>query len=462
MKYPLFILILTGLVISFQACKKDTIFSKDHLDFSTDTVLFDTIFTTVGSTTKRFKIYNNNNAKILVEEIELMGGTDSPFRINVDGVSGVYHEDVVVPKNDSLFIFVEVTLEVNNVTNPLIISDSIRFQTNGLDQYIMLDVWGQDAYFHVNEIVSGTWANDKPHVIYGLAAVGYPGIDSNLNLTIPQGTDIYCHKNSFLYVYKSSLFIQGVLNNEVTFQGDRLESFYDDVSGQWGGVILASANPSQLDYVSIKNSAYGLQCDKNNGPGITLTVNNTIVDNTDFFSFFVGHDASVLAENCLFGRSGLMSTILFGGGSSQFVNCHFVNYWTGTRGGPAFAIKNYWVEDEVLYTADASCTIYNSVFYGSAEDEFVIDSLFTSPAVFDMEVSNCLIKRGSGTYDYSYLQNIIWNLDPLFEAPLENNYKFLPGSPLDNSGSPSLFSTYDIDGILRNISNPDIGCYEKP
>ncbi|MBL7897913.1 MAG: hypothetical protein JNJ99_05210, partial [Crocinitomicaceae bacterium] len=74
MKYPLFILILTGLVLSFQACKKDTIFSKDHLDFSTDTVLFDTIFTTVGSTTKRFKIYNNNNTKILVEEIELMGG----------------------------------------------------------------------------------------------------------------------------------------------------------------------------------------------------------------------------------------------------------------------------------------------------------------------------------------------------------------------------------------------------
>ena len=94
--------------------------------------------------------------------------------------------------------------------------------TNGLNQYVHLDVWGQDAYFHANTVVSGTWLNDKPHVIYGIAAVGYPGIDSNLNLTIPQGTDVFCHKNSTLLVYKSSLDIQGQLNDEVTFQGDRL------------------------------------------------------------------------------------------------------------------------------------------------------------------------------------------------------------------------------------------------
>lgn len=460
MKYPLFILILTGLVLSFQACKKDTIFSKDHLDFSTDTVLFDTIFTTVGSTTKRFKIYNNNNTKILVEEIELMGGANSPFRINVDGVSGVFHEDVVVPKNDSLFIFVEVTLEVNNVTNPLIISDSIRFQTNGVDQYVMLDVWGQDAYFHVNEIVSGTWANDKPHVIYGLAAVGYPGIDSNLNLTIPAGTEIYGHKNSFLYVYKSALNINGTYQNEVKFQGDRLESFYDDKSGQWGGVILNSANLCQIDYAIIKNSAYGLQCDETNTIGTTLVVKNTIVDNTDFFSFFVGHGAKILAENCLFGRSGLMSALLFGGGDAEFVNCNFVNYWQGARGGPAFGIKNYWVEDDVLYSADANCEIYNSVFYGTAEDEFVIDSLVDNPAIFNMFVSNSLIKRGSSIYDYPYLQNIIWNSDPLFSSAVEGDFTFLVGSPLSNGGSNINFSAFDIKGVVRNAISPDIGIYE--
>lgn len=231
-KLLLFVPVLTVLLF-FQGCKKDTVFTKDHLDFSTDSVLFDTVFTTVGSTTKRFKLYNNNNAPIRIDEIELMGGANSPFRINIDGVSGTYHEDIVVPDDDSLFVFVEVTLQVNNATNPLVISDSIRFLTNGLNQYVHLDVWGQDAYFHANEIVAGTWPNDKPHVIYGLAAVGYPGIDSNLTLNIPQGTDVYCHKNSRLLVYKSALNIQGVLDNEVTFQGDRLESFYDDKSGQW-------------------------------------------------------------------------------------------------------------------------------------------------------------------------------------------------------------------------------------
>ena len=233
------------LLLSF-SCNKNKNFTVNHLDFDQDTVLFDTVFTTVGSTTQTFKIYNNNPGKINIDEIELMGGESSPFRINVDGISADYLEDVEIRGRDSLFSFVEVTLEVNNTTNPLIIEDSVRFLTNGLNQYMHLAVWGQDAYFHNNEIVSGTWMNDKPHVLYGIVAVGFPGLDSNLNLTIPAGTDIYAHKDSRLLVYKSSIDIQGELNNEVTFRGDRLESYYDDIAGQWYGVHLIEAQTSYI------------------------------------------------------------------------------------------------------------------------------------------------------------------------------------------------------------------------
>ena len=246
-------IVLISFVIAFSliaiSCKKDKGFTKNHLDFSEDTLLFDTVFTTVGSVTKRFKVYNNNASPILIDEIELMGGEDSPFRINFDGVPGTYHQDIEIDAKDSLFGFVEVTLKVNNASNPMVISDSIRFLTNGLNQYLKLDVWGQDAYFHSNELVADEielWNNDKPHVLYGIVAVGYPGLDSNLTLTIPAGTDIYAHKNARLLVYKSSIDINGSLGNEVTFQGDRLESFYDYVAGKWWGIHMIQSQKSSI------------------------------------------------------------------------------------------------------------------------------------------------------------------------------------------------------------------------
>jgi hypothetical protein len=182
---------------TLSSCNKNVLLSKGNLTFSTDTLVFDTVFTTVGSTTKSIKIYNPDQRSLQIEEIELMGAEQSVYRINLDGVAGHLHTDLLIEAQDSLFIFVEVTLQVNNATNPLIIEDSIRFRTNGKDQYVKLAAWGQDAYFHYSNFQAqifdfneGIWPNDKPHVIYGAAIV-----DSAKNLTIPAGTKIHLHKN---------------------------------------------------------------------------------------------------------------------------------------------------------------------------------------------------------------------------------------------------------------------------
>jgi len=144
-----------------------------------------------------------------------MGGEDSKYRFNLDGVSGISFDDIRIEGNDSLFGFVEVTLDPNSQSLPLVIEDSIQFVTNGKEQYVILAAWGQDAYFHFNDINEGIWANDKPHVIYGFAMV-----DSATNLTIQEGTNIHLHKNSLLYIRKGSLTINGSINNKVTFQGE--------------------------------------------------------------------------------------------------------------------------------------------------------------------------------------------------------------------------------------------------
>jgi hypothetical protein len=254
---------------TMQSCNKSVLLSKKNLSFSADTVVFDTVFTTIGSTTQQFKIYNNDKRTIHIDEIELMGGTDSPFRMNIDGIQGTMVNDIDIESQDSLFAFVEVTLGINGQNLPLIIEDSIRFRTNGVDQYVKLAVWGQDAYFHYKDLNEGTWPNDKPHVIYGYAAV-----DSAKTLNIQAGTDIYLHKNAILYVYKSTLNINGTLGNEVTLQGDRLEAIYDDVAGQYYGIYFQEARPSTIDYAIIKNGTSGVHLfseDPGNS-GYTLTI----------------------------------------------------------------------------------------------------------------------------------------------------------------------------------------------
>ncbi len=462
MKYLVFF--LGGLLVLFaNSCKKPLVYSKGNLAFSNDTVLFDTVFTTVGSTTKRLKIYNQSNLTLKIDEIELMGGEDSQFSINLDGLSGVSFSDIDLPKNDSLFMFVEVTLSVNNGTLPIIIEDSIRFKTNGINQYAQLVVWGQDAYFHVNEIVSDNqpWLTDKPHVIYGLAAVGFPEVDSNLTLTIDPGTQIYVHKNSYLFVYKSALNINGTLGNEVLFRHDRLESFYDNEPGQWGGIILSQSNTSSINYAVIKNAAIGIRVDTtiNNS---TLELDNTIIDNSQFYNLFLNSGARAKIENCVFGKAGSISTYLFAGGEASFKHCNFVNFWTGSRGGPALAIKNYFEVNDITYVRPVTNTLFeNCVMYGNAENELVVDTLIESTTTFNANFRNCLMLREADMlYTSPNFIDIIWNQNPLFTSASEGDYTITTDSPLNNAGTNNGVML-DILENSRNLSAPDIGAYEN-
>ena len=462
------IIFISLLFLSFAgivSCKKDKNFTKDHLDFSADTVLFDTVFTTIGSTTKRFKVYNRNFGRIKIDEIELMGGEGSPFRINFDGVPGIYHSNIEIEGRDSLYGFVEVTLQVNGLSNPLVISDSIRFLTNGLNQYLKLDVWGQDAYFHAAGpgeslvLVSDDielWNNDKPHVLYGLVAV-----DSAERLTIPQGTNIYCHKNSRLIIYKGSLDIQGVYGNEVTFQGDRLESFYDDVTGQWFGIQLIGARESNIDYAIIKNGSIGLGIyEQPEGP---IALSNTIIDNSNFFNLHVSDGGQLFrAENCLFGDAGTSSAFLEQCSYFNIRHCNFVNFWAGSRNGPALAIRN-WKQLEsgdIQLVNVLDSRIDNCIVNGNGLTEYVLDTLPLDGLTFDVTLNSSLLEREE-IYDYeNYAPSVLWNVDPQFVDYLNRDFHLSPSSPLVNAGDPLNTNAADIEGMGRGGS-PDIGLYEQ-
>ena len=110
------ILCITTLLFIFFSCKKNTDFSSDsslRLEFSTDTVAFDTVFTEIGSSTHKLMIYNKNSKNLKINSIYLRGGNASPFKINLDGVSGSQFYDKEIYDNDSLYTFIKATINPN-------------------------------------------------------------------------------------------------------------------------------------------------------------------------------------------------------------------------------------------------------------------------------------------------------------------------------------------------------------
>lgn len=449
------LLIIVG--ASFSSCGKHIILSKNHLSFSKDTVVFDTVFTSIGSTTQQFKIYNKDHKTIHIDEIELMGGTSSKFYMNVDGLKGTKLTDINIEGEDSLFVFVEVTLDPNGSNLPLIIEDSIRFRTNGMDQFVKLAVWGQDAYFHYKDLNEGTWPNDKPHVIYGYAA-----IDSAKTLNISAGTHIHMHKNAILYVYKSTLNIQGTLGNEVIIEGDRLEQDYQHIAGQFYGIYFHKARPSTIDYAIIKNGTAGvhLYSEDPTNTGYTLTLTNTIIQNQARYGVFIFAGAKVKAENCIVAKNGTHALFVLQGGDFNFNHCDLVGYGSSTN--PAVGISNYYNDYTAGQTNVSSIEegkLYNCVVTGNLATEFAMDTIQMSGVVLHFDFRNTLLRSEQIYTDSFYDASVIWNGQAAFTDPSNLDFTFGASSDLQGNGITTSVVT-DILGNARN-NPPDIGAIEN-
>lgn len=468
LKYTL--LLLTSVLFTVlslnTSCKKTLLFSKGNLAFSKDTVVFDTIFTTIGSTTQQLKIYNREPNTVLISEVELMGGSSSPFRINLDGLQGTVFSQIELESGDSLFTFVEVTLNPNGGNLPMVIEDSIRFRTNGKDQYVILAAWGQDIYYHYSnlsgpasewDLNEGIWPNDKPHLIYGAAFV-----DEDKQLTIQAGTKIYMHKNSFLYVYKGTLNIEGTLDNEVIIQGDRLESNYADVNGQYYGVYFNEAKTSTIEYAIIKNGISGIHIERdgNNGTNPTVILKNTILQNHARYGIMNFAGGKVQAENCVITNNGFHAFINLAGAGFHFNHCTFGGYATGQTQLPCVGISDFYNDGSgnVLVT-DINGTFINCVIYGNQEGElaFNLDNNGTNT----FSVKNCAIKMNpQGTEPFYEQSTMVWNQNPVFKNPAEFDYDIWSTSSLIDKGITTIpIVDKDIKGNFR-VGAPDIGAYE--
>lgn len=448
--------------------------SAAKLEFSTDSVLFDTVFTTIGSTTKVFKIYNRHNQKMNVAKVYLGTGSASQFRLNVDGDSGASLSDIEILANDSLFVFVQVTVNPTGINSPLLIRDSVIFETNGNIQDIKLTAVGQDVYLHkpdhfpINGLppysiipTSIPWSNDKPHLI-----LGYAVVDSDSILTMNAGTRVYLNTGAVLWVFKDgTLKINGAKDNEVLFQGARLESAYKEIPGQWGKIwFMNGSKDNSINWAIIKNGSIGVQADSLGVAGVPLlNLNNTIIKNMSAAAVY-GRGSHIRSTNCVFANCGQYVAALSIGGKYRFEQCIFANYWTQSqRATPLLQLNNYYISGSTYNIRNLDSAYFgNCILYGNLAEEIGFDSS-TFGGNFSYKFENCLLKTNLNTNnDGLHFATVYNNVDPDFLDVSTNDYQLKSSSFAIDKGYSNLI-IFDLDNQPRpnpNTSIPDLGAYE--
>jgi hypothetical protein len=473
----------------WSACQREDLLDDPgaRLNFSDDTLLFDTVFASIGSATKNLRVYNPYDQPLKIASIRLAGGASSTFRLNVNGSPGKSFSDIELRAGDSLWIFVEVTINPGSQALPFVVQDSIVFETNGNIQDIDLVAWGQNARFYVARKQQAnlpayvlidtalnaqvTWDNTLPIVVYG----GYAVIDSTQTLSITAGTQIHFSNNAGLWAYKgSTLEVQGTKEDPVVFQGLRREYYLQEEPGQWDRIWLNDGGSHRIDYAVIKNGFIGLQCEALFSPALPtdLKLTNTRIRNMSGLGI-LSRKYTIQCWNTTVANCGYYGAALTEGGDYRFTHCTFGNYWrSGQRSTPALYLNNYGVDaagSAVPKDLDRA-NFRNCIVFGNNDNELELD--FRAGALAEHSFKYCILKADNNTptSDPAHFDNIFRNNDPQFKDVFTHDLHLDTLSFSRNKGNLLFVDvsalppmTIDLDGNPRPTggSNPDLGAYER-
>lgn len=455
----MFILLTGGLIAS---CDKEVISGDPdaRLVFSSDTLLFDTIFTGIGSATRQFKVYNRHDQSLEISSVTLRGGESSPFRINADGIPGRVFENIVLRAGDSIYLFVEVTIDPLGEDSPMVIEDSVVFVTNGNVQDVKLVAWGQDVNVINGKIFeTSRLTAEKPYLVYNSMLV-----DTGHVLSLDPGVRIHFHRKSRLYV-AGSIVAEGDLDDPVVFEGARTETAYRNIPGQWEGIwLMPGSHGSRFINSRIRNAVNGIIADtlaSTESPTLYL-VNSSIENMT--YAGILARGSTIYSVNSVVSNCGHYAVALIIGGDYEFYHCTFANYWNfSSRKTPSVIIENYYTDiSGNIQLRPVNAIFANSIIHGSRDNE--IDFSYNSGAGFNVEFDHCLIRqenRGDSPIEYI---NCLFPVSPGFAAAGEFNYRLAEGSAAIDAGDPGTGSMhpYDYDGKSRPYGDgPDIGAFER-
>lgn len=473
-RYLLQILAVAVIIVSLFSCEDDGYMTSPdaQLRFSVDSITFDTIFTTIGSTTQRFTVQNPYDESVLISRIRLAGGEYSNFRLNVNGFVGDELFEIEVPAKDSIYIFVEVTIDPNGQNTPMVVQDSIEFTTNTNSQNIQLEAYGQDFKLIKSETIqTTTWTAEKPYLVYDFAYV-----DSTATLTIEPGTKIYFHKDAGLYV-RGNVIADGTYQEPIQFLADRLEPSYENIPDQWNGIVLFSGSHNNVfDFVSIKNANIGLQVGNIENDGFaSLELTNSRIENMAYAGLFA-MKSKIYAYNDVIANCGFYATALLVGGEYEFYHTTIANYWgnygTQIRTTPSLVISNVLVVDsdngKISYNGDLEkATFGNSIVYGNINKELELGD--NGENEFNFLFDHCILQipDTTNTENKDHYIEVLKGpeYDPNFVDPYDAfNYQLDTLSSAIDIGKNEYAKQFPLDLLNKSRigdSGPDLGAYER-
>jgi len=426
-----------------------------RLSFSQDTISFDTVFTGRGSATMELRAVNRGNEPLRIDRIWLGGGTTSPFRLNINGDPVTETGESVIAQGDSIFIFVEVTIDPVGGDLPLAVTDSMNFRSGNNAGRVILEAWGQDIRVVSGNITGNTaWTEGKPYVVDGSLF-----IDTLARLTLEPGTRVYMHHRALVTV-AGTLHSSGTAEKRVIFATDRLEKDYEDVPGRWQGVrFLDCSHNNTLNYTTIRNAEIAVSIEGSTSAEPDITMNGAMIMHNTVASL-AARSAKVFAVNSLFVHSGYSTVSLRDGGDYEFIHCTVSNRWEYSfRPEPALLI-------DPGSGSMPEVRLVNSVVSGSLSNELLIDAS-AQVAAAGFRADSSLIKVDTVTaswYSTVLFRHVITKPEPRFIS--ESEWDFRPDtlSPLlDRAGRTETVAwPFDIRNKPRPYdSGPDIGAFER-
>lgn len=469
------------LALGMVACQQDIV-SDDptlQLSFSHDSVLFDTVFTEMGTSTKCVMVYNRNKNAIEIAQVQMQSG--KYFHINLDGENAIEKlKNITLRGGDSLYLFVRAHIDPLDKNSPVLVEDSIAFDVNGKIQHIRLQAYGQNVKKIRGEnglmiLQNMTMTNEKPYLIYDTVAVAG-------NLNVEAGTTIYMHTGAMIYAY-GNVTAKGTKDAPIIFRGDRTDMLFDSVpyrmaSGQWDGIYLIHDKSSlpttyTLDYVDILSGNIGLYV-YSEATGILprLTLTNSRVHNHSVYGLVLQNvDATV--ANCEISNCASYCVYL-AGGRHNFVHNTIAAYY----GYPYTNLNlhtNILPEDvAAVYInnlsknmAKTNSSFYNCIITGGRKRNVVVAT----------PLSDYYEGRFEGNYlrsdslDAAYAKNNVYATDSdscvfknIYYLSKEYHYydfhldSLSPARGIGDSIAALSYPT-DREGYRRK-SKPDAGCYE--
>ncbi|MCT4665239.1 MAG: hypothetical protein N4A45_08420 [Flavobacteriales bacterium] len=480
------------------SCEKDDIFTGSQVDFSfsTDTLIFDTVFTSVGSVTRRVKIRNHEDEMVKISNIYINKTeiSSTQWKVNIDGNPTTNIKDLEIFPNDSIFVFVETTINPNANKDPFISEADLVVEVNESKKKIHLVAWGQNARFYNYNAIDSFYNNkgdtfilrhfrvdtdttltaDLPHVFYRSIVVR-----NNATLTIAKGARVHMHTSTNIIVHQGGkLKIEGEGFNEdrVIITSTRTDAEYKNRPGRWGLIrICQDAGKSSIKNAEIKNGTIGCYLGSgyigekfNSALTPELSIENSIIRNhTNHGLILQSGKANI--DNSEISDCGETLIFAYIGGMYKMNHLTLANYFSGRNASSVVLTNHSTDEDNEIFEEKAlDFSMKNSIVYGSYTNELITDK--KDGVGWDYVFENNLIRFDNDKIDTSntaHFVNNIFNEDPKFIERYDDflsNYRLDSLSEAQNKANINFSNNLpiDLDGNNRlQDGKPDLGAYER-